>query len=137
MSLPVSTRALQLEVLTALKATGSPLHAPTLVLFTASPPLNVDTKLSDLTLATFTGYAAVTALAFGTPYIDVNGMSVIVAPSEDFISTADTPSETITGWALVDSGLTTLYYAEVLDTPVPITQAGDGLTVDVVVPYGV
>jgi hypothetical protein len=132
----VSSLATQLAALTEQAATGGPLHLPTLVAFTAPASVNRDTTYADLVICAFTGYSNIVGLVFGTPYIDVTGTAVIAAPGGDFIATSGTPSEIVTGVALVNAGLTTLFYSWIFDTPVPITVAGQGFTFDPIVPYG-
>lgn len=132
-----STRALKLNALAQLVAAGGDLHLPTLVLFTNPVIPTTDTLAADLTPPTFTGYTPVVGVVFGTPFVAVDGRAVVAAPSEDFIRTGGAISETIYGWALMNVGLTALYYAEALDVPVPLADAGDGLTIEPIFPYGI
>ena len=133
---PVSTNAARLAALAALAASGEPLHLPTLILFNNPIALNPTLVIGSLTECTFSGYAASAGLVFGTPYLDVNGTARTAAPSVEFISTDGMVIETIYGWALVNAGKTALYYAELLDTPVPITAGSQGVVVLPSIPYG-
>lgn len=132
----VSSLATQLAALAEQTASGGPLHLPTLVAFTAPSVVNSATLFSDLVIATFDGYANIAALAFGTPYINVAGVAVVDAPGGDFICTGTTTSEVIVGMALVNAGLTALYYSWIFDTSIPITAIGQGWNFNPSVPYG-
>jgi hypothetical protein len=134
--MPVSTLALQLAALTALKATGAPLEEPTLILFVNQVTPTKETVIGDLVEATFNGYAEVEELVFGTPYQNVNGQAQMNAPSVDFVSTDGVIQETVFGWALVNAAKTALYYCELLTTPVPITAGGQGVNIDPEIIYG-
>lgn len=131
-----STLAVQIAALEALKGTGLPLAAATLILFTNNVEPTRDTVMADLDEATFNGYAAEAGLAFGDAYLNSAGRVVIGAPSHTFISTNGLVAETVQGWALVNAGKTTLYYAERLSQPVPITAGDQGVNIDPIVAYG-
>lgn len=103
--------------------------------FTPGPGLDFTT----LTEATFPGYAALVAGVGTQPvYNDpVSGKRVIEikAPTGgwNFISTGPTsPSQTVYGFVMTDGASAVTYGAELLDTPVVITNTGDGLTLTAV-----
>lgn len=134
--MPLSTYVLRIAALTLMAATPGPLYHPTLILFQNNLTPDANTPFSALTVATFSGYANVAALAFGTPYIDINGVVRIDAPSQDFIATDGVTPNTIYGWALVDAGLTEVYYTQLLDPPVPLTVASQGVSILPSIPWG-
>ena len=110
-------------------AVGGAFRTSTLILFANDIQPGPTTVFADLVPPTFTGYAAVAGIVFGTPYIDPAGDVIVTAPSVDFICSGGTPTDIIYGWALVDAGLTTLRQAARLGAPVPIAAPGDGTTI--------
>lgn len=121
---------LRKQALLALKAADGILEEPTLILFTNSPSEeNPAYAVGSLTEPTFTGYAAVTALAFGTPYKDDDGKWRMNAPSHDFIRTGGVVDDTIRGWAIVKADKTKLYALHVFPESVLLDAVGEGLTV--------
>lgn len=133
---PITTLAMQLLALAQLIATGGPLKGTQLILFSNNLTLGPNTQVSDLTPCTFTGYTPVAAIAFGTPYIDLNQNARVDAPSNTFVATSGTPTDTIAGWALLDTAGTALIEAAMLPVPVQITQASDGVTIQPTYKYG-
>lgn len=131
-----STLAVQLQALTALKAVGAPLNNASLILYKNNATLNKDTVLADLQEATFNGYARIEGLVFSAPFVPVTGVPQVVAPSETFVSTDGIVEEIVYGFAITNNGYTSLWYAEALEQPVPITAAAIGVTVSPVVKYG-
>lgn len=131
----VTTLPTSKAVLTALTATPQIYYQPTLHLNTANITVTPDTDLTAMVEATFTGYAAVTAVAFGTPGNGENGSAEMFAPSHTFTCSGGTPNETIYGWYLTDSGGTSLYLYVPLATPVQIANVGDQVTVQPAVQY--
>lgn len=100
--------------------------------FTPGPDLDI----SGLTLATFTGSTPVDAgTGNQTVFVDVQTGYRTVQIKEPaggwtFICTADpTVPETIYGWIFVDNAGTVLLGAALLDAPVTISVAGQGITV--------
>lgn len=112
-----------------LTASSGPLNGCQLVLFTNPIAYDPNTTLADLTLATFSGYAAVTGITFGTAYIGVDGFVHVTAPSQQFSASASPNAETIYGWALLNTAGTTLILGTTFDTPINITQQYDGVLV--------
>lgn len=134
--LTAMTVAAKKAVMNRAVAVGGPWAALTLHLYVNNVAPNEDTVVADLTQATFAGYAAVAALAFGTCYIDADGNFKLSAPSEQFTATGIGVLETVYGYYLTDAAGTVLHGANLLDTPVPITQIGDGLIVQPDITYG-
>lgn len=125
----VTPQSIVLASLTALVGAGGPYHLCTLVLNAANVIVTPLTPLAALTPPTFTGYAPVAAIAFAGPYNTPNGGGGITAPSVLFECTGGTPSDTIYGWGLADSGLTTLKFYCPLNTPVQIANSGDAVLI--------
>jgi hypothetical protein len=125
----VTTQLTSQAILTALKTTPQIYYEPTLHLNVANVTVTPETALGGLTEATFTGYAAVASVAFGTPGNGPNGSAEMFAPSVTFTCTGGTPNQTVYGWYLTDSGATTLYLYVPLAVPVQITTTGDQVTV--------
>jgi hypothetical protein len=133
---PTSTLAMQLAALAQISATPGQLFNCTLVLFKTAITLTKNTVFADLTVADFVGYAPVTAIAFGTPYIDQLGNARMDAPSVDFQMTADTTPNTIYGWALLDSAGAVFRCGVQYQQPIPLTQALQGFSVQPTFAWG-
>lgn len=100
------------------------------ILFTNTPALSQDTVFDDLTEATFGGYGAATPTEWSSERRDNQGNFSILSNSINFDCTEEPFGETITGAALVSMLPTanTLLYAQLFDTPINITGAGQGIT---------
>lgn len=114
------------------------LVTPKVHLFTAGPTPILPTSLpADFTQATFAGYAAA-ALALpllGSIQIDPNDLAQ--HNEVDFLAGAVVaPGETILGYWVDEAvaGGLVLYMAEIFETPIPITQVGDYISLDVAFP---
>jgi hypothetical protein len=130
--LPTIGRTLADALLAALMARpgAALLTTPTAHLYTAGPQLGPDVVPGDFTEATFAGYADITITAMLGP---INSGEDVVAlhVQVDFVGGAVVPpGETIMGY-WIDNGSTTLYLAEEFQTPIPIAQVGDFLSIDV------
>jgi hypothetical protein len=131
-----TTRAARSASLTAAKQATYPWAAAILVLYQNALVPGQNTVIGDLTLCDFDGYAASSALTFSGPFVLTDGTMEIVAPSVAFIATGATTPNVVYGWALRISASGALMYAENFDTPIPISQSGDGLVVIPRVSYG-
>lgn len=125
----VLVQASRLAALDRLAAVGGPLAATELRLGVNNISVGPGTVLADLQEATFAGYAPVAAIAFGSAYIDPNGVVRIDAPSETFEMTATTTLEVVYYWYLVNTAGTALVAIALLDNPVPLTEVSQGLSV--------
>jgi hypothetical protein len=125
----VTPQAGVIAQLTALKAMSGYYNATTLHLTNANITVTPTTPLAALTEPTFTGYAAVASQVFGTPGNGPNGSAEMFAPSVTFTCSGGTPSDTIYGWFLTDSGGTTLLLYCPLVSPVQIVNPGDQVVV--------
>jgi hypothetical protein len=133
---PISTLATQLAILAQMIATGGVLDTKTLMLFKNPVTLDKTTVIGTLVECDFVGYAAVAAQVFGTPYIDQGGQGRTDAPSVDFQMTAATTPNTVYGWAIVNAGKTALVMAALFPTPIPLTVALQGFSVQPTFGYG-
>jgi hypothetical protein len=134
----VTSRPIAAALLDALSArpAAALLVTPFVHLYTAGPapvgPLNVP---GDFTEATFVGYAA-TALPL--PLLGpINGANNVLGKHEEvnFLAGAVVaPGETILGYWVDEAaaGGASLYFAEAFDTPIPIVNAGDFISLDVI-----
>lgn len=121
------------DTATLAAATAMKVH---LVIASFVPALDLET-IGDLTLATFTGSTAKSAgIGTAQTFYDVaNGLrSVQVlepAGGWHWTCTADPASpETVYGWVLTDTAGTTIWGSALLDSPVTISAAGQGLDID-------
>lgn len=113
--------------LAAITAKNTAVATGKIGLFTNTPAINADTKLADLTEATFTGYAQKTLTAMGTPYIDpITGDYVADGVSVTWQLTA-IPAQTITGAFVLDS-TGALQAVELFPVPIPLTVPLAGLS---------
>lgn len=126
---PVATRTMRLAMLDRLVAVGGPLADAQLVLvkepFTHGPAL----APADLVLADFDGYAAEAALVYGSAYVAPDGTTRVAPPTVQFEATGATTPNTIHGWAVLNAGGTAVLYSALLDEPVAIEAADDGVIV--------
>jgi hypothetical protein len=129
----VTPQAGALAELTVLTAVGGTFHLPTLRLNTSNVVVTPQTPVGSLTEPTFTGYAPVVGVTWGTPENQTNGGGAVFAPSETMVCSGGTPADTIRGWFLTDSGGTTLLLYVPLAQPVQIAAVGDGVTVQPVI----
>jgi len=95
------------------------------VLFVNTPALGPDTLYSDLTIATFTGYAASTAIVWVAPGdSSETQLPVVYGDAKTFTCSGDPLDNTVTGYAIVDKSVApVLLAAALLATPEVI---GDG-----------
>lgn len=102
--------------------------------FTPTP----SSTLASFTEATFDGYGEGTVAAAGwsAPFLVSGNRYVCTAPSITWVSTGATPSNTVYGWYLVDHGVANVLYAEAFPTPVVVSQAGIGITVQPILSMG-
>jgi len=91
----------EIRIATAVKAIGF----QKLVLFTAPTSVSASTVYTDLTLATFSGYAAATP-TWGTIAIDGGGKAAMSATAITFSHSGGGTANTVYGWAWIDDDLT-------------------------------
>lgn len=112
------------------------LDAPKVHLYTGATTITMDSLLASFSAseATFDGYTAQSLPALVGPVntgtqqlamhgeVDFNGASPQAAP------------QNVVGYYVTDSGATILYAAEAFPSAVPITNPGDFLSLDVILP---
>lgn len=137
MEIARTVRQARLDQLDALTAADALLEAPKLVLLTGTIPPGETPAVGDLTIATFHGYADASPTP-GDAYIDV-ASGLLIKPFADHTFTATsggTIDDVITGWALLNTGKTLVGAIYAYETPIPITEAGDGITVEPALTFG-
>jgi hypothetical protein len=127
----INPQAELLAEVAALIASAAPLYEPTLHLVQQNIAVTPTTPLSVLTAAeaSFPGYAAVTAIAWGAPGNSPTGGAEVFAPSHTFTQGASPIPQTIFGWYITDSGVTVLLRYVALANPVPVVLTGDQVTI--------
>ena len=131
---PVMGIALADELLAALSTRPSAalLTTPTVHLYTVGPtPVLPTSTVAEFTEADFVGYSSVVLGTLLGPIILPGTDGYAVHAEADFLAGALTGSEVIAGY-WIDDGATTLYYAEAFPTPIPISQTGDFISLDVI-----
>lgn len=98
------------------------------------PAPNKALGMAQFTEADFTGYAAEAGLVFGTPFLDVDGLWKIKAPSVDFVMTDAVTPNTIYQAILTNAAKTEFRGVITFETPISLNVAGQGVTVVPVFP---
>jgi hypothetical protein len=121
------------EMVQALGADTVSFNGAKIHLLKAPPTITPAVRWGDLQEADFSGYGGAAAVAWGTAFNDPLGNGVLAGPAITFAATDETVSNTIYGYALTTGGATpSLLLVATLDTPIPITKAGDAI---VIVPF--
>lgn len=119
----------RLTILTALiAATTGPFDACTVLLYKNPLTLSFATRLADLTVADFDGYANVVGMVWDAPYIDVDGSALVFGDSITIVCTGDTTPNTVYGYGLVNVGVTVLRAAYSFITPQGVSEAGQAVS---------
>lgn len=119
--------AIRLAILSATIATGGALYEPTLILYQNNIVLGPTTALTDLTVATFAGYAPIVGATWDSPYIDTDGSALVFGASQTIVCTGPATPNTIYGYAAVDSGVTTLKAAWAFAAAKGVSQQYDAV----------
>lgn len=117
-----------LTMLTQLVDTGMPLDGLLVKLFQNNVEPSPNDVAAEYDAADFAGYAASTAIVWGTPFLDSDGKATVVGDSKQFTSTGPTPSNTIYGY-YVTTAANVLVYAERFATPVLIDADDQAIVV--------
>jgi hypothetical protein len=112
---------------------GALLTTPTIELYTAGPIPTIDSARADFTVADFSGYAPATITPGTAVNITLQSQALVI--SITFTATTGSPfvPNALVGYMLTD-GAAAYYGAMNFQAPVNITQAGDFLQLDVVLP---
>lgn len=133
---PVVRRTLANALLGALSAVPAAalLDTPTVHLYTNDLDPTPDTVVGDFEEAAFAGYAADALPALIGP-VRLSDNAQGVHGEVDFLAGAVVaPGEVIQGYYVTDDTGATLYMSEKFAEPVPIAEAGDFLSLDVIFP---
>lgn len=87
------------------------------------------TALADLHVATFTGYANSSAVVWGAPLTDENGVTTVTGGSKQFTASDGVVPNTIYGWYATNAGGSVLLFSCRYDEPIEINSAADGVVV--------
>jgi hypothetical protein len=132
----IQTNHFLLSQLTADSASGGPLHAATVGLYVNNINILPTTELTDLTEASFPGYARSSAITWGSPYMAAGGTVQMVDGVVAFSGTGTfTTSQTAYGYFLCDSG-GLLIGGDRFTTAITFAAPGDTLNVALVWPSG-
>lgn len=119
---------IRLAVLTSLVGASGPFHLPTVMVFINNVNLTFNTQLSDLTVANFTGYANIVGMTWDSPYIDTDGTALVFGQSATIVATDGVTPNLCYGYALVDSGVTSLKAAARFASPQNVAGAGQAVS---------
>lgn len=87
------------------------------------------TVLGDFTVATYSGYAQKTALAFGTPYFNPDGIAEMDLPSQQFDHSGGAVANNIYGYYVQKTGGGLLYAERLPDAPYPMIDATNSIVI--------
>jgi hypothetical protein len=122
--------ATSLAALEELASAGNLFDGAIVRLFQNDVTPDRDTVIGDLTAADFTGYADSAAVTWATPFLDSNGDAILPGDLKEFMAGSPvTVSNTIYGYAIVNTGATVLLWAERFDAPVIVSTAGKTIAV--------
>lgn len=117
-------------ILAALIAASAPFNGAIVHLYMNNVSPVKNQGVTQFTEATFTGYAASSALVFGTVLVDVNGVAVLQGGQKEFVASGSTIGNNIYGAYVTDStGATLLDAWRFADAPLVIANSGDGVLV--------
>lgn len=100
-----------------------------MILFVNDYEPATDMVIGDLTEATFTGYAASSAIVWADPFVDDDGNAVLVGGSKEFKGGGDDPPQTVYGYAVVDAAKANIFWAERLPNPVVMDSANKAVVI--------
>ena len=101
-----------------------------------SQPISVSTVIGDLTEADYDGYLAKTIAAWLPPYLDPAGGSSIQSGTQqfDFAAVPAVTNVVLGFYLLVAAG--DLLLVGTFDSPIPMTQNGDSIPVNLTLNFG-
>lgn len=130
---PVTPLAMRRAILSALAAVDGLWDVAKLDLFVGSPTIGPNTSIGDLTLATFTGYVQKT-VTWGAVLNQPTGIPVLQGGQGVFAATGSAVTNMVAGW-VVHNSTSGIIRAQAFDAPVAINGAGQGVVVDLAIPY--
>jgi hypothetical protein len=113
-------------IVAALIGAGGLLDALVVKLYTNDVTPGRHSVGADFTEATFDGYAASAAVAWGSVFTDAAGQATVVGDTKQFTCTGGTTPQTVYGYTVQTAG-GIVRFGERFDTPVPITGVGDAV----------
>jgi hypothetical protein len=119
---------------------SGPLYNMTLALLGAPALLTPATKWSQLTEASYTGYARQTGLTWGVPLLQPDGTYQILSALTTWIAAAGSNfvNGVIYGWALLDTSATPdLLLSEMFASTIPIISPNDGFGLVIQISEGI
>lgn len=117
------------SLMSAMVASGGAFHLPTCILFVNDLTPDETTEIGDLTEATFGGYSAVAGLTWSGPFSPDGSIAELIGSTAYFAADGTGPSQIAYGYALTDSGKTTLKLAARFDVPKQFNTSSDALAV--------
>lgn len=131
----VVPNAVSVAILQALVAVDALFNGAKVGLFVGDTVPSQATVLADLTPADFTGYALSSAITWGAPFIDENGIPSVVGSMKEFhASDPLTVANDVAGYFVVNGAGDTLLWAERFESE--ITVAAPTAAVVVVPVFG-
>jgi hypothetical protein len=113
------------------------LNGSKIVLFSSNITPGKTTVVGDLGVITAAGLDAKTAVTWSDPFIGDDGNTYVMASIGPFIATdADDLPVTVNGWACLDTAGTGCLAVEKFDAPRAISNEGEGVEVNPIIPYG-
>jgi len=118
----------KVAVLNLMLAAGGALHTPQLVIvknpaYAPTP----QTAFADLVPCTFNGSAAVSPYVFTAPFVNDAGAAELMGAWAPFFSADGLITETITGYAVLNTAGNAIVWTEALVTPVVVSTIGTGI----------
>lgn len=133
---PVAKAVLLDALLAALAArpAAALLAAPNVHLYVNNIAFAAGTAISDLTEATFAGYAAAVLPTLVGPIALPNGALGLHAAVDYVATSVVSPGQVVYGYYVTDTTNAILYWGEKLATPIPIANIGDFVSLEVIFP---
>jgi len=116
---------------------SGPLYNLQIALLSAQIQITPGTPFSQMTEATYSGYARATGVTWGNPILQADGTVTILSALETFIAQAASNfvQNVVWGYALIDvSG--NVYVAEIFQSPIPIQAPSDGFGLVLALNFG-
>ncbi|RPJ87010.1 MAG: hypothetical protein EHM18_03300 [Acidobacteria bacterium] len=134
---PVANRAVKMDALDGLKATGGIAEDCQVVLYSNVVALTAANLPADFDLVVVAGMVAQTTLTPSDGYDTGDGVIEAAVPTVPFVASSLTGLPlTIQGYVILNTAGTAVLSAEEFDDPVPIDQIGDGVSVDARLRWG-
>lgn len=90
---------------------------------------NPDQVLGDLEEADFTGYAASSAVTWGTVFTNSDGFAEVIGSTKQFTATGSAVTNVVYGYYATNAAGDTLYWAERFSTPREMDEGADAIPI--------